>query len=222
MLHWLFCPSIRTTRKLYLRITYRFHIRPAPTDYVASLVLAGRSVWHQAASHIGISPSSKRTCRAFSPKSENSSKSPSRRPKLDRPTSVGFVRNPNTLQRRPWHIFDWARRADHGRKIYNGQATSVISTQIRKRFGPKSNLIPLVKKIFLSWKFVFVRRDMHKTPLQRSYEAPFKIIKSVDKFYKILIGDHENTVTVDRLKPTFIENPEEVVLAGPRRRGRPP
>ena len=68
---------------------------------------------------------------------------------------------------------------------------------------------------------MFVRRDMHKNPLQRPYDGPFKVIKTGEKVFKILIGDREDTITEDRLKPAFVENSEEFILAEPKRRGRP-
>ena len=99
--------------------------------------------------------------------------------------------------------------------------------QFVKKLAPKpTNFHGTTKKIcptnILNWKFVFVRRDMHKNPLRKPYDGPFKVIETGEKNFKTLIGDQEDTVTVDLLKPAFVGNPEEVILAEPKRRGRPP
>lgn len=52
---------------------------------------------------------------------------------------------------------------------------------------------------------VFVRHDAVKKPLQPPYNGPFPVLKRTDKFFTIdRNGKHEN-VSVDRLKPAFLE-----------------
>lgn len=46
-------------------------------------------------------------------------------------------------------------------------------------------------------KFVFIRRDAHRTPLQRPYEGPFWVIETGPKTFKIDIGGKTETITVD-------------------------
>ena len=53
-------------------------------------------------------------------------------------------------------------------------------------------------------KFVFIRRDAHRTPLQRPYEGPFKVIKPGSKTFQIDIGGKTETLSVDRLKPAHL------------------
>ena len=69
-------------------------------------------------------------------------------------------------------------------------------------------------------KFIFVRRDMHRKPLQKPYDGPFRVIQPGDKFFKLQVGDREENVSVDRLKPRFLDDSEPIALAVPKRRGR--
>ena len=71
-------------------------------------------------------------------------------------------------------------------------------------------------------KFVFIRRNAHRTPLQRPYEGPFKVIQAGSKTFQIDIGGKTETIPVDRLQPahTDLEQPAQVAM--PRPRGRPP
>ena len=70
-------------------------------------------------------------------------------------------------------------------------------------------------------KFVFLRRDAHRTPLQRPYEGPFKVVQTGEKTFKLAIGDRIETVSIDRLKPAHLDADQPVLVAQPRRRGRP-
>ncbi|CAG0896896.1 unnamed protein product [Cyprideis torosa] len=71
-----------------------------------------------------------------------------------------------------------------------------------------------------SSKYVFLRRDDHRTPLQNPYEGPYQIIEHGDKFCKIDMGGRTEKISVDRLKPAKVT--DDVVVALPPRRGRPP
>ena len=70
-------------------------------------------------------------------------------------------------------------------------------------------------------KFVFIRRDAHRSPLQCPYEGPFRVIHPGDKSFQIDIGGKTETISIDRLKlaHTDFEQPVQVYL--PRRRGHP-
>ena len=71
-------------------------------------------------------------------------------------------------------------------------------------------------------QYVFIRRDSHRTPLQRPYEGPFKVLRPGEKNFTIDIGGRKDTVSVDRLKPAHIDPEFQVPVAVAKHRGRPP
>ena len=71
-------------------------------------------------------------------------------------------------------------------------------------------------------KFVFIRRDAHRTPLQRPYEGPFKVVCPGSKTFKVDIGGRTETISIDRIKPAYTDPGQSVDTYVPPRRGRPP
>ena len=71
-------------------------------------------------------------------------------------------------------------------------------------------------------KFVFIRRDAHRSPLQRPYEGPFKVIQPGSKTFLVDIGGKAESISVDRLKCAHVDLDQPVQVAIPRPRGRPP
>ena len=53
-------------------------------------------------------------------------------------------------------------------------------------------------------QFLFVRRDAHRTPFQRPYEGPFKVMQAGDKTFTTDRGGQKEFISVDRLKPACI------------------
>ena len=70
-------------------------------------------------------------------------------------------------------------------------------------------------------KFVFIRRDAHRTPLQHLYEGPFKVLQPGHKTFKIDIGGQTEKISIDRLKPAHSDLEQPVQVAQPRPRGQP-
>ena len=52
-------------------------------------------------------------------------------------------------------------------------------------------------------RFVFVRDDGHKPLLSPIYHGPYKVLSRSDKFFRLLISNKEDSVSLDRLKPVF-------------------
>ena len=54
---------------------------------------------------------------------------------------------------------------------------------------------------------VFVRVDAHKSPLQARYKGPFNVLERHSKYFKLDLGNREDTVSIARLKPPFMDEP---------------
>ena len=62
---------------------------------------------------------------------------------------------------------------------------------------------------------VFVRRDAKAPPLTRPYTGPFKVTKKAEKYFEISMNGKIDKVSIDRLKPAWLEK-EEFVCYDPR------
>lgn len=74
---------------------------------------------------------------------------------------------------------------------------------------------PFVHKDLQTTENVFVRDDTVLKPLQQPYEGPFRVIKRKEKSYKIDLKGKPKYVTIDRLKPAFVENDDDQILQQP-------
>ena len=54
---------------------------------------------------------------------------------------------------------------------------------------------------------VFIRHYAIRRTLQHPYDGPFPVVKRTPKYYTINVNGHQQTVTIDRLKPAIIEEP---------------
>lgn len=79
-----------------------------------------------------------------------------------------------------------------------------------------------VPKDLMSARYVFVRHDAHRSPLQPPYDGPFRVLEPGPKNFLVDMGGSSERVSVDRLKPAFVDPEGPVELAHPPRRGRPP
>nr|VZH99086.1 unnamed protein product [Spirometra erinaceieuropaei] len=53
--------------------------------------------------------------------------------------------------------------------------------------------------------FVFVRHDAVRQPLCPPYDGPYKVVQRKDKFYVLQKADKTDAVSIDRLKPAYLE-----------------
>ena len=79
--------------------------------------------------------------------------------------------------------------------------TKVCPTPTRAQ----SSHTPFIPQNLNSTKFVFVQHDGVKSSLQPPYNRPFKVIDRDDKYFTIEIRGKQATVSIDRLKPTYME-----------------
>ncbi|GFY13698.1 hypothetical protein TNCV_4960681 [Trichonephila clavipes] len=59
---------------------------------------------------------------------------------------------------------------------------------------------------------VFLRRDMLRRPLQQPYDGPFKVLQRKDKVFFLVIYGKRVSVSIDRCKPAFFLNTEDLQL----------
>ena len=71
-------------------------------------------------------------------------------------------------------------------------------------------------------KFVFVRRDARRAPLQTPYDGPFEVVERSNKHFTLRFGNQLDKVSIDRLKPAHVDQTHPPNVAEPPRRGRPP
>ena len=63
-----------------------------------------------------------------------------------------------------------------------------------------------VNSDLLTSSHVFIRQDAVRKPLDPPYRGPFPVLRRTDKFFSIDVdGKHEN-VSIDRLKPAYLES----------------
>ena len=70
-------------------------------------------------------------------------------------------------------------------------------------------------------KFVFVRHDAKWSPLQTPYDGPYEVLQRQDKYFTLKIGNRQDSVSIDRLKPAHMNPTEPAQVAVPPRKGRP-
>ena len=71
-------------------------------------------------------------------------------------------------------------------------------------------------------KFVFIRSDARRNPLQTPYEGPYAVVSKTDKNFTVQLGSRQDNVSIDRLKAAEVDEQFPVPVAQPPHRGRPP
>ena len=51
--------------------------------------------------------------------------------------------------------------------------------------------------------WVYVCHDAHRSPLQRPYDGPFKILETHEKYYVLDMNGHQDSVSIDGLKTAY-------------------
>src|SRR5215469_13214645 len=62
-----------------------------------------------------------------------------------------------------------------------------------------------VPKDLSSCSHVFIRHDAYRTPLQPKYDGPFLVLARKEKYFSVRIRNRTENISVDRLKPAFLE-----------------
>ncbi|GBM56727.1 hypothetical protein AVEN_6082-1 [Araneus ventricosus] len=88
-----------------------------------------------------------------------------------------------------------------------------ISSTAQKSCTESSTCVPasihtkskaFLYKDFSTATHVFFRRDIVRRLLEQPYDDPYKVLSRTDKVFTLEIRCQQRTVTVDRLKPTYI------------------
>ena len=53
---------------------------------------------------------------------------------------------------------------------------------------------------------MFVRHDAIRKQLQRPYDGPYRVFMRADKHYTLVIAGPPEVVSLDRLKPAYLES----------------
>nr|VZI00634.1 unnamed protein product [Spirometra erinaceieuropaei] len=69
---------------------------------------------------------------------------------------------------------------------------------------------PYVEKGLANCTHVFVRCDRVRKPLESPYEGPFRVLARNSKTFRILRGDKEDVVSIDRVKAAVAEDSPDV------------
>jgi cleavage and polyadenylation specificity factor subunit 1 len=101
----------------------------------------------------------------------------------------------------------------------------ITMQNIKPTPGPHHGNHPIfIQKNLNDCSHVFLRDDTTKPSLDPRYKGPFEVIQRNDKFFKIIVKNKEETVSIDRLKPAYILNedleatePKTTVLRSGRR-----
>ena len=58
---------------------------------------------------------------------------------------------------------------------------------------------------------VFVRHDAVRKPLQQPYDGPYRVLDRSSKFYTLDLKGRKDTVSIDRLKPAYMDCPQSTL-----------
>ena len=71
-------------------------------------------------------------------------------------------------------------------------------------------------------RFVFVRRDSHRPPLTPPYVGPYNVLVHGDNSFVLDYGTRQGSVSIDHLKPAFVDPMTPIEATKRAHRGRPP
>ena len=94
----------------------------------------------------------------------------------------------------------------------NIQPTTNFTQQLQDRmlrlpFTPTRNKTnySYVPKDIHTCEYVFIRNDLNKKTFVPRYLGPYKVVSRTEKYFTILKNGQNDTVSIDRLKPAYIE-----------------
>lgn len=120
------------------------------------------------------------------------------------PTSGGIQTGQGMAWRNPAGCFGaTSYLALHASRHVCAQAQA--ETGGRCPHGPNQPHAPYNPNDLMTSSHVFVRRDTVRKQLECPYDGPFRVVDRHAKYFRLDINGHNETVSVDRLKPAFID-----------------
>ena len=68
-----------------------------------------------------------------------------------------------------------------------------------------------IDESLFSGTHALIRRDARRTPLQRPYDGPFKIVQRAEKHFTLDVNGRKQVISLDRLKPAHYDPPPKPV-----------
>ena len=112
-----------------------------------------------------------------------------------------------TTLRLPGQYFDDSTNNPDNLSLPNYVSELKSIMQHLKAIPPRAthNRQTYVHNDLLNCTHVFVRHDAIRKPLQQPYDGPFPVIKRTDKHFTIQINNREDIISIDRLKPAYMD-----------------
>lgn len=112
-----------------------------------------------------------------------------------------------TTLRLPGEYFDDSISKTNTSDISNYMTKLKLIMQQLKAIPPRStaNRKTYMNNDLLTCTHVFVGHNTIRKPLQQQYDGPFTVIKCTDKNFTIQRNNHKEVVSIDRLKPAYID-----------------
>jgi len=69
---------------------------------------------------------------------------------------------------------------------------------------------PYISQALETCTHILVRHYAVKRPLQQPYDGPYKVLQRAEKFYTLDIKGKPNTVSLDCLKPAYLDSTHQI------------
>ena len=219
------------------RHTYAFDICSWRAIYLRSLAWNDQKVGHRALTDNCLPPPSEWSNWAFPQDTQSFIDDQIINQLLDRWASLGATWSPHVAQRRStdfhrrtglrcttsptwwicstescWHQTDCWNLTLSAHICVRTPVYTGLATRYPADSGPPQAL--------RHSEYVYLRRDAAKPSLSPPYEGPFKVLERRDKTFIIVMGEKQETVSLDRLKPAHIDPDQPIPTPPVRRRGR--
>ena len=118
-----------------------------------------------------------------------------------------------TALRLPGEVFENAAKIEDS-FTYVKQLRQAFRVIRPAPFHQKKNHKIFVHPDLKSCKYVYVRVDCVKEPLEAPYAGPYLVVKCMSKWYIVDINGKHDSINIDRLKPVYILADDESVTEG--------